>query len=234
MYGLLDLDVTEAERWWRAQPGVSATHVVGAAVGRALVECPDANTRLVAGRARQRPDVDVSFAVSIQDGDHLQAVCVRGADSLDPREIAAELSAGLRNVVRSDNAPFQRAVRAADALPGWLVRPGLWLVGLLTAGFGWSLPLLRVEPHPFGSALVTSVGELGIEQGLAPVLPFARLGLVVAIGSVDWRPRVVDGDVVARRTLMLGVTIDHRLVDGAQAAQFTGALSAAIERPWLP
>lgn len=232
MYGLLELDVTDAERWWQEQAGVSVTHVVGAAVGRALVACPDANARVVAGRARQRPAIDVSFAVSIEKGDHLQAVCVRDADALSPREIAAELSGGLRDVLRSDTAPFRRAVRVADVVPGWLVRPGLWLVGLVTAGFGWSLPLLRVEAHPFGSALVTSVGQLGIEQGLAPVLPFARLGLVVAIGGVDWRPRVVNGDVVARRTLHVGVTIDHRLLDGAQAAEFNRALSAAITRPW--
>lgn len=232
MYGRLDVDVTESEAWWRTEPGVSATHIVGAAVAHGLAECPDANSRIVAGRARQRPGNDVSFAVAVDGGRHLQAVCIRDAEAKSPREIAQELSAGLRLILRDDDPAFQRAIRIADSLPSWLVRPGLWLVGLFTAGFGWSFPGLGVEPHPFGSALVTSVGMLGLDGGFAPVLPFARIGVVVVVGSVEWRPRVIDGEIVARRMLELGVTLDHRLVDGAQAAQFAQSLSAFVASPW--
>jgi pyruvate dehydrogenase E2 component (dihydrolipoamide acetyltransferase) len=55
---------------------------------------------------------------------------------------------------------------------------------------------------------------------------------VVTVGAVSWRPRVVDGEIVPRRAVEVGVTIDHRLVDGAQGARFGQVLRDAIERPW--
>lgn len=232
LHGELELDVTEAEAWWRARPGLTETHVVGSALGLALAACPDANARVVLGRVRHRAGVDVSFAVADRGGRHLRAVCVRDADRKAPRAVAREVYAGARAIRQGRDAQLGRAVAVADRLPWFLLRPGLSLVGFLAGGLGIGVRPLRVAPHPFGSALVTSVGMLGIERGLAPLLPFARLGLVVVVGAVDWRPRVVDGEVVPRRVLPLGATIDHRLVDGAQVAVLVEALRSAIERPW--
>ncbi|MEZ5100884.1 MAG: 2-oxo acid dehydrogenase subunit E2 [Thermoleophilia bacterium] len=232
LHGELEVDVTEAEAWWRARPGLTETHVVGCALGLALAACPDANARVVLGRVRPRDGVDVSFAVADRGGRHLRAVCVRGVDGKPPRVLARELYAGARAIREGRDPQLGRAVAVADRLPWLLLRPGLSLVGFVTGGLGLGLRPLGVAAHPFGSALVTSVGMLGIERGLAPLLPFARLGLVLVVGSVAWQPRVVAGEVVPRRVLPLGATIDHRLVDGAQIAVLVAELRDAIERPW--
>ncbi|MFQ5426353.1 MAG: hypothetical protein ACE5EV_04660, partial [Gaiellales bacterium] len=176
VYARVEVDVSEAEAWWTSR-GLSSTHLVGAALGRALAVCPDANARVVAGRVRQRPRVDISFVVNSAGRGHLRAVCVRDADIKGPGAVAAELFTSTRAILRSRDAQFSRAVRLADRLPRFLLRPGLWLAGLLAGGVGRRVPLVGVEAFPFGSALVSSVAGFGLDRVHAPVLPFARVGL---------------------------------------------------------
>jgi pyruvate dehydrogenase E2 component (dihydrolipoamide acetyltransferase) len=48
------------------------------------------------------------------------------------------------------------------------------------------------------------------------------------------RPVVGEGDeVVVRPVATLTLTADHRVIDGAQAAQFMETLRAVLERPGL-
>jgi pyruvate dehydrogenase E2 component (dihydrolipoamide acetyltransferase) len=42
---------------------------------------------------------------------------------------------------------------------------------------------------------------------------------------------VVDGAVVARPTLVLGLSFDHRVVDGAAGARFLDTLASLVEEP---
>jgi hypothetical protein len=42
----------------------------------------------------------------------------------------------------------------------------------------------------------------------------------------------VQGEVVPRRVLRLGVILDHRLVDGAQAALMARIVRKEVEQPW--
>lgn len=232
LHGFFDLDVTEAERWCRAQAGVTPTHLVGAGVGRGLAAVPDVNARAVLGRVRRRDEVAVSYVVDVGRGVHMSAVCVRGADAKSPREVARELYAGAREVRRGRDNGFGRAFRVAGAIPGAGARPGLALAGFVTAGLGLPLRPLRLERYPLGSAMVSSVESWGVRVALAPLIPFARLGLIVVVGAAAARPVVRAGEIIARRMIEIGVTADHRLVDGAQVAALFDVVREAVERPW--
>jgi 2-oxoglutarate dehydrogenase E2 component (dihydrolipoamide succinyltransferase) len=65
---------------------------------------------------------------------------------------------------------------------------------------------------------VTSAGKLG---GLltTPIVNYPEVG-ILSIGRIAERPVVRDGAIVARPTGMIAVTFDHRVVDGARAAEF--------------
>jgi pyruvate dehydrogenase E2 component (dihydrolipoamide acetyltransferase) len=54
---------------------------------------------------------------------------------------------------------------------------------------------------------------------------------ILALGRIERRPRVVDGEVVARHTLPLSLSVDHRVVDGAVAARFTNRVMELLARP---
>ena len=74
---------------------------------------------------------------------------------------------------------------------------------------------------------VTSAGKLaGLFQ--TPIVNHPEVA-ILSIGRIAERPVVRDGAVVARRTGTIAVTFDHRVVDGARAAEFGLSVIARLE-----
>jgi pyruvate dehydrogenase E2 component (dihydrolipoamide acetyltransferase) len=76
---------------------------------------------------------------------------------------------------------------------------------------------------------VSNVGVIGGEYA-TPIINYPEVA-ILALGAIEERPRVVDGEVVARHTLPLSLSIDHRVIDGATAARFTNRLVELLEEP---
>jgi pyruvate dehydrogenase E2 component (dihydrolipoamide acetyltransferase) len=79
------------------------------------------------------------------------------------------------------------------------------------------------------SLTISNLGAFGVDRFQAILNP--PQSLIVAAGRMAKRP-VVEGDaVVARLTLPLSVSVDHRVVDGVEAARFLEALVQTLEAP---
>ena len=76
---------------------------------------------------------------------------------------------------------------------------------------------------------VTSAGKLA---GLfhTPIVNYPEVA-ILGVGRIAPRPVVRDGAIVVRRTGTIAVTFDHRVIDGARAAQFGLAVIRLLERP---
>jgi pyruvate dehydrogenase E2 component (dihydrolipoamide acetyltransferase) len=76
---------------------------------------------------------------------------------------------------------------------------------------------------------VTSAGKLG---GLltTPIVNHPEVA-ILSIGRIAERPVVRDGEVVARPVGYVSVTFDHRVIDGARAAEFGLAVIRRLEAP---
>jgi pyruvate dehydrogenase E2 component (dihydrolipoamide acetyltransferase) len=151
------------------------------------------------------------------------------ADERSIAEIAAFLG-GLSSAVRAGgDRGFRRANRWVRVAPWFLTRPVLAAVSLWSGGLG--RPAFGQPGFPLGSAFVSNVGSLGLDEGFLAPLPLARCGLYVCLGAIRDRPVVVDGQVVVRPVLVLTATADHRLVDGAHAARLAAYLRTALADP---
>jgi pyruvate dehydrogenase E2 component (dihydrolipoamide acetyltransferase) len=86
---------------------------------------------------------------------------------------------------------------------------------------------LKPEELRGSTFTVTSAGKLG---GLltTPIVNYPQVG-ILSIGRVAERPVVRDGHIVARPTGTIAVTFDHRVVDGARAAEFGLAVIRRLE-----
>lgn len=76
---------------------------------------------------------------------------------------------------------------------------------------------------------VTSLGAWRIDA-FTPLLDPPQ-SAILGVGRARWRPAVVDGDVVPRMLLVLSLTFDHRVTDGAPAAAFLDTVVGLLERP---
>ncbi|WP_406814759.1 dihydrolipoamide acetyltransferase family protein [Mycobacterium sp. M23085] len=76
---------------------------------------------------------------------------------------------------------------------------------------------------------VTNFGALGVDDGV-PVINHPEAA-ILGLGAIKPRPVVVDTQILARPTMTLTCVFDHRIADGAQAAQFVCELRDLIESP---
>jgi pyruvate/2-oxoglutarate dehydrogenase complex dihydrolipoamide acyltransferase (E2) component len=86
---------------------------------------------------------------------------------------------------------------------------------------------LKPEELRGSTFTVTSAGKLG---GLltTPIVNYPEVG-ILSIGRVAERPVVREGAIVARPIGTVAVTFDHRVVDGARAAEFGLAVIGRLE-----
>jgi pyruvate dehydrogenase E2 component (dihydrolipoamide acetyltransferase) len=82
-----------------------------------------------------------------------------------------------------------------------------------------------------GTFTISNLGMFGIERFIAVLNP--PQAAILAVGSTEEKPVVMDGQVVVRPRMELTLTCDHRAVDGATGAQFLGDVKAFLEEPGL-
>lgn len=81
-----------------------------------------------------------------------------------------------------------------------------------------------------GTITITNVGAAGPVDTGAPLINLPE-ACVVGFGAIKPRPLAVGDQVLVRPSCWLSISCDHRIVDGATAAQFLGALVSALEHP---
>jgi pyruvate dehydrogenase E2 component (dihydrolipoamide acetyltransferase) len=90
---------------------------------------------------------------------------------------------------------------------------------------------LKQDEGGGGTFTVSSLGTFGIREFSAIINP--PQVAILAVGAAEKRA-VVRGDAVVPRTMMtLTLSADHRVVDGATAAEFLQTLKAMLEEPGM-
>lgn len=90
---------------------------------------------------------------------------------------------------------------------------------------------LKKEDYSGGTFTVSNLGMFGIDEFTAIVNP-PQVG-ILAVGAMTDIPVVRDGQIVVRPMMNLVLTYDHRVIDGAPAAQFLSRLKELLENPYL-
>jgi len=91
---------------------------------------------------------------------------------------------------------------------------------------------LKPEEVQNGTFTITNPGVFGSYIG-APIINQPQVA-ILGVGAIEKRPRVVtleDGTdaIVPRMMTMLSMTYDHRIVDGADAERFFGAVKQTLQ-----
>jgi len=79
---------------------------------------------------------------------------------------------------------------------------------------------------------ITSLGTLG-GLGATPIINFPEVA-ILGVHKIARRPMVGAGDkIVARDMMNLSISVDHRVVDGYDAARLVADIKASLENPGL-
>jgi pyruvate dehydrogenase E2 component (dihydrolipoamide acetyltransferase) len=91
----------------------------------------------------------------------------------------------------------------------------------------------RLEPAEMSGSTFTisNLGMFGIESFTAIINP--PESAILAVGKIMDTPVVVDKEIVVRPMMNLTISADHRVIDGATAANFLQDLKRTLENPYL-
>jgi len=179
-------------------------------------------------RLRER-DPDVRITVT----DVLTKVCAQAL--MRHREVNAEFteeaillhpSANVGLAVAAPQGLVVPVVRAAERLS--LAEIAAIRADLVDRSRNQQLKTADMEG---GTFTISNLGMFGVESFTAVLNP--PQAAILAVGATEDRPVAREGQLVLRPTMTMTLTVDHRAVDGAPAADFLRTVKAMIEQPGL-
>lgn len=88
---------------------------------------------------------------------------------------------------------------------------------------------LTQEQMQGGATALSNLGHSPVDEFTAVISP--GQSSMLAVGRAASRPFVVAGKLAVRTTLQLCLSVDHRVLDGAPAAEFLGRIADLLEAP---
>ena len=145
---------------------------------------------------------------------------------LDGDEIVTFNDVNIGMAVSVDNGLVVPVVKAADKL-------SISLLAQETAALTEKARGGKLLPEEFkgGNFTVSNLGASGIDEFSAIINP--PEAAILAVGAAKEKAVAVNGEVVIRPMMTLTISVDHRLIDGALAAEFMKRLKETVENIYL-
>jgi pyruvate dehydrogenase E2 component (dihydrolipoamide acetyltransferase) len=241
VYGTMELRTNELRRYleeFRRVKGrrLTVSHVMAKAAAMALKDCPDANAILRFNRIYLRKRIGVFFQVVMTDEGEgkadLSGATLYDVEKMSLVEICDEFERKVAKVRAREDPALEKTRGTFKWMPYFLLMPLLKLISFLSFTLNLDLRWAGIPSDPFGSCMITNVGSLGLDVAYVPLVPYARVPILIAVGAMKETAVVEDGRVVPGWTMTINATFDHRLIDGFHAAQMSKVLRDWLEHPF--
>ena len=82
-----------------------------------------------------------------------------------------------------------------------------------------------------GTFTITNLGVYGVDA-FTPIINLPECA-ILGVGRIAHKPAVWQGQIAVRQMVILSLTFDHRLIDGAPAGRFLQRLAELIQNPYV-
>lgn len=214
---------------------ITLSHVMAKAVSLTLADMPDANAILRWNRIYLRQDIGVFFQVAMED-EKTGEIDLSGATIFDAHqksllEIVEEFENKVGTVKKGKDKNLEKSRGLFKKIPYFLLNTALDAISWLSYTLNLDLRFAGIPNDPFGSVMITNIGSLGLEAAYVPLVPYSRVPLLIALGTVREEPVVDDGKIVVGKVLRAFATFDHRVLDGMHAARMSKTLKRVFASP---
>jgi pyruvate dehydrogenase E2 component (dihydrolipoamide acetyltransferase) len=87
--------------------------------------------------------------------------------------------------------------------------------------------VLSLKDVTGGTFTITNLGSFGVDM-FTPIINPPQ-SAILAIGRIAEKPIVMNGEIEARHMMLLSLSFDHRIIDGAEAAKFLQMIKGFLE-----
>ena len=169
------------------------------------------------------PVVVKATAEALRRHPRMNAIETAGADGAQQVQMLSEINIGL--AVALDEGLVTPVIRGADGKSlAQLASENRDLAARTREG------RTRPEEITGGTFTITNLGANEID-GFTPIINPPQVG-ILGVGRVVEKPVIVNGEIAKGETMYLSLTFDHRVIDGAPAAEFLQTVKRLLEDPW--
>ena len=169
------------------------------------------------------PVVIKATAEALRRHPRMNAIETTGADGTSQVQLLSEINIGL--AVALEEGLVTPVIRGADSKSlAQLASENRDLAARTREG------RTRPEEITGGTFTITNLGANEID-GFTPIINPPQVG-ILGVGRVVEKPVIVNGEIARGETMYLSLTFDHRVIDGAPAAEFLQTVKRLLEDPW--
>ncbi len=229
------LEYLRAFRRGKRKP-VTTLHLLVKAMAGILERIPEANAIIRFNRIYLRDEINIFCQVHLPDPESgepdLSGVTLYRVNEKSLEQVVDEFRARVKQIRRREDPELEGIRRRFRHVPFLLLPPFLNLVSFLVCTLNLDLRWAGLPRDPFGGLMISNVAAYGMQDVFAPLIPYSRVPIQLAMGPVHTEP-VAEGDaVVVAKVLRINATFDHRIMDGARAAAIARLLREAFEDPF--
>jgi pyruvate/2-oxoglutarate dehydrogenase complex dihydrolipoamide acyltransferase (E2) component len=221
IHGILEVDVSEPRRiirehLQRTGERLSFTAFIVTCLARAIAEHPYLNSFRKGRKLILLDDIAISVLIERDiNGEKVpEPLGIRAAKSKTYRQI--------HNEIRSAQQITQGKLGALSGILWFRFIPRFLLRTFIRAA-SHSISMGK----RYGKVAVTAVGMFG-KQALW-FIPVGGGTVVVTVGSIVDRPKIIENKLESREHLCLTVSFNHEIVDGAPAVRFIKSFSELLQ-----
>jgi hypothetical protein len=173
IYSKVKIDITKMQDYLNKkseEAGEKITLTIYAIKLLALIinKYPNLNSYIKFGKVNEKKGVDICCLVQIADGEDLANTVIRNAEKKNFKEIINDLKANVKKYRTKTDDNHNKRMKIIDILPTFIISILLQVASFL-GSIGVTIDILGVKKFEFGSATITSVGSIGLEDAFAPI-----------------------------------------------------------------
>ena len=175
--------------------------------------------------------IDLSTAVSLENGEHLTMVVIRDCGAKGIEVIGARLRAEVSKTRAGENVIQKFQTQLLWSLPSFVVALLISLVAWLTCELGIGCAFLGMEAKPAGISGVSNLATFGLTDVVGGLIPLGDFPVGGAINAPKDKVMVVDGKVVVRKVMNFNITYDRRCGDEREFGKLCEGVLKVLEHP---
>lgn len=218
----------------RKRFAVDITHCLVAAAAVGLVSAPRMNQFVSGMRLYRRNERTITFSMKRKKLDRkakLSAVKLDMAGGETFEQLCTRINGCIDRERSGKKTAIDREYDIFNLLPRPLLRFFVRLLRWLDDAN--LLPGMFIKGDGmYTSMFIANLGSLGMKPGYHHLYEWGNCPLFMMAGRVEERPAVVDGQVVAQKTLHIRWSYDERIDDGLNSRYGMDAVRRVLENPY--
>ena len=199
-----------------------------------FVKYPDLNGNIIFGDVLKKKRIDVSVAVSIDNGFNTEVITIQDANNLSLEIIKKKIEDQLELIKLGVDVNLGLQKFFTNLFPTFILQPFFRLISILSAS-GFNLTIFGLPRYSYGTAIICNYGKDGLEDTFLPLFPFSYSPIFVGISKIkEYNPYKYEENENSEEKYYkckFCYTIDHRYLNERIVAKLLNDINSTILNP---